>query len=255
MAYEPKIELKVVADDPKKVGGGCYANYEVNVSIDDAPVGSVGGWVVCGWLKPGAHMDLDGSGLLLWGSSQPGGWRTRSSDGAYSGTPKLLADLEALQYDEAIVISGGEGMHDLCLTSHDIEVWRSYEIAAADAAARGSADSMELAAEAAEVRNAIISALEKELDALDIPCPKEPSSREIFEYLPHSNVEGIRYGDYCGAGPVLAARYTNGLEQSYTHWYHPDREDVEAAVGKVKEGLIAAVIENLMSELEALNND
>lgn len=52
-----------------------YASAMVEVSLDGAELCQSRVYWTIGFLAAGASQDIDGSGLSLWGSSQPGGWR------------------------------------------------------------------------------------------------------------------------------------------------------------------------------------
>jgi hypothetical protein len=89
---QPVVELRPLDDDYSLSVDDHWPMYEAHITVDGLYLGSVRGWRFCGHLKPGAHADIDGSGIALWGDSQPGGWRVLDSDGEFCGLPRCRVD-------------------------------------------------------------------------------------------------------------------------------------------------------------------
>lgn len=161
---------------------------------------TVGGWVNCGWLKPGANSDLDGSGLALWGNSQPGGWTQCDGDGQSDGRPWLEADGTTLYVCDNYVYGAGESTSfDLLKLAH----WLSE-------------------AEAAALVEDIVFA-HRECDSPDID---EPTAEEIARELGCDDDNPIVMGNYCDAGRVLAWVNREGEVRS-TYW--PNEREIRVA--------------------------
>ena len=214
------------SDDAESLGGGCYADWTVDLIVDGVEH-NLGGWNVCGWLAPGASQDLDGSGLALWGSSQPGGWTSCDNDGSGRGYPKADYDVRDNEDGtESIVIT---------ISSSDNRD-ETYEF---------TFDGTESEAEA--LCEAISAALREANPGCD-----EPDSETIFDDIDDDAFNfgsdyPIRFGDWHDAGRVLAWK----VGDEYDHRYWPDAGDVSDAMRAVKDDIetaILAVIEHDDSE-------
>lgn len=249
----PQVSARVThIADPERLGDGCYCDYVVELTIGEHTY-QLNGWAVCGWLRPGAHADLDGSGLANWGSSQPGGWSSCSGDGATNGLPRV--SLYDGEYGDAIVVGDVEGR-----TGAEIEpeTWAAW--ADAIAAARKAREAEESAYEAgledtdeaaydslceaadlteqhaADLRWQFAVAIEEALPGCpDIP---EPSAEDVYAELSECDVPGVRVGDYLGAGMVLA--WLADGEHRMAYW--PDQDDMRRAVGDAT-GEMVAILE------------
>lgn len=215
----PEITATAEADEYEKMGY-CSQPYTVTLTIGDE-THEIHGWRLVGWLAPGAHADLDGSGLGLWGDSQPGGWTWCHGDGQCSGRVRVVEPRAYVQpdHDEAIEITGGEGCGDIQIAPSEVQAWR-------DAIASDN----EPLAEA--IREALVERLTDAIDgAVDSIKSPEPESSDIYYGL--DEIDGLsemplRLGDYLGAGVVLAWRVRDG----YYHAYWPDRRDIDQALGE-----------------------
>lgn len=255
-ADHPEVSAKVShIDRPERLGDGCYCDYTVELTVGDHTY-ELPGWAVCGWLRPGAHADLDGSGLANWGSSQPGGWTSCAGDGATNGKPRV--DDSPAEYGDPIPVGGVEGRDGVEIGP---EVWPAWAEAVAGAQrarqaeeaayAAGMADMDEAAydaladaADAAEkaadiLRDRLFAAIEEALP--DCPAIPEPESNDVFEELRESDVPGVRMGDYLGAGLVLAWR--DGEEYRSAYW--PDEDDIRRAVEDASEAMVADLVADL----------
>ena len=229
------------SDDPESIGGGCYADWTVDLVVDGVEH-SLGGWNVCGWLAPGASQDLDGSGLALWGNSQPGGWTTCDSDGSGRGYPK--ADYEVTtEFDDGdneiitivITVSSSDNRNE------------TYEF---------SFDGTESEAEA------LCEAISEALRGANPGCD-EPDSEKVFDdidddafgfgaYYP------IRFGNWKDAGKVLAWKIEGTTNDSYDHAFWPDAGDVSRAMRAVNDDIettIMLVVEPVGDDLNSLINE
>lgn len=110
---EIDVESEVSIGSPESYNGQCHAEIQVRIRVADTELRATG-WVLCGWLPVGASADLDGSGLALWGSSQPGGWTSCHGDGQCRGVPHVTADCHS------IGIWGGEGCEGEAVATIDI---------------------------------------------------------------------------------------------------------------------------------------
>jgi hypothetical protein len=207
----PEVQVEIDEPDcPSEVGGGCFAEYTVNLTIGDDCEFDLCGFLTCGWLAPGADADLDGSGLSCWGSSQPGGWRCVSGDGVHPRRP-LVGVEDPDDPDDPIIITDGAGNTVEVVPAH-VPVWR-------DAVAAGDD-------RAIEIRASLVEALDDAFDEYDIPDAPEPSSEEVYEDLPETDWPGIRLGDWQGAGLAIAWETSDG---GHEHRYWPDSNDVADA--------------------------
>jgi len=199
------------------MGDGCTVDYDVRIMIGEQSI-QVGGWVICGWLRPGAHADLDGSGLASWGSSQSGGWTTCRGDGAISGTPRARAD------DDVIRIVPAEGRDGGGVVARkDVAQWRDADDDDAD-----------------DVREEIVSAVGHALDMLDIDVA-EPTADDVWDALSARAAseydDCVRSGaeiavvDHLSAGVVLVWRAGPDDDREMRWW--PTRDEIAEAVEAV----------------------
>lgn len=213
-----EISIKEVSTVSLSHTNYCTGEYTVTLKIGDHEV-SVDGWCVAGWLAPGASQDLDGSGLALWGDSQPGGWSHRHSDGLYSGTIVILNGAD--DYDAEINI-GSDCRVCGSITPSMVPEWQAAIDRVESIDQDADEDAYDAAVAAAEaIRSAIVKRLESLLDDYEYDCP-EPEAEDVFDTLGEiDGIEGleIRYGDYMGAGPCLAWRDADG---EYDFDWHPD---------------------------------
>lgn len=268
----PEISASVrEISDLYELGGSCYADYTVELNIG-AEQYLLEGWKLCGWLRPGAHADLDGSGLALWGSAQPGGWTSCSTDGSCNGTPRIKAD--TADYEADIVVGDVEGRRDARLYP---SVWPAWEAAVENArrcvleakcadanlrdccddplllsrAAR-EVDAAEMAGEEAET---FASALRQRLlDAIQAALPgppeiPEPGAESVFDELDETEIPSVRFGDFLGAGLALAWATDDGYRMT---WW-PDESDILRAVEDVSADftkILAAQMQRVYEKLD-----
>lgn len=246
----PEVSAQVLSIAmPERLGDGCYCDYVVELTVGEHTY-QLDGWAVCGWLRPGAHADLDGSGLANWGSSQPGGWTSCGGDGATNGLPRV--SLYDGEYGDSVQVGDVEGREDAEI---EPEAWPAWEEAIATARkAReneeaayesGLADRDEAAyaslcetanlaeAHAATLRDLLAEAITAALPAS--PNIPEPSAGDVYEELSESDVPRVRVGDYLGAGMVLA--WLDGGEHRMTYW--PDMDDMRRAVNDASGEMVA----------------
>jgi hypothetical protein len=172
-------------DKPAEQGGSgnLYANYTVEVTVGEE-THTVGGWVLCGWLKRGASADLDGSGLANWGSSQPGGWTTCDGDGACSGKIRVESDDSYC----TITLRAGENHTDV-----ELDVAELLGLSDDDAA---------LVREYLRVPANMLAKIEGEIEGISLDV-SEPTAEEIFDDLDSTRnevegLEGVRVGSFQG---------------------------------------------------------
>ena len=243
-----------ITDEGSEYGGQYQSTYTVRLFADGKQIGKNGdviadaeGWAIGAWLAPGAHQDIDGSGLALWGDSQPGGWRTADGDGASTGIPRVTSDgawVKSEPYDP-IIVTGGEGCLDVQIIPDDIPEWKD----ACDNLKNNedNDDNYQSLYDTAydvrqEVCGAIEEALEQVLDGSHHPC--EPQIEDIFNELDEiRDLEdiNIRVGNYLGCGPVLAWK----SETVYYYEPHPTEHDIETALDSVKPNIIKIIKSHL----------
>lgn len=250
-----------ITDEGSEYGGQYQSAYIVRLFADGKQIGKNGdviagaeGWAIGAWLAPGAHQDIDGSGLELWGDSQPGGWRTADGDGANTGTPRVNSDGAWVKSEpyEPINIDSGEGCLDVQIIPDDIPEWKD----ACDNLKNNedNDDNYQSLYDTAydvrqEVCDAIEEAIEQVLDGSH--RPSEPNQEDVYNELTEitGRVDGIdiRVGNYLGCGPVLAWE----IDNVYYYEPHPTEHDIETALDSVKPNIIK-IIKN---QLEKCNID
>ena len=227
-------------DAPQEMGGGCYVDYSVEILVGEKKI-TVPGWMVCGWLAPGSSQDLDGCGLELWGSNQPGGWSWCHGDGLNTGRPRVSQSND--DSEDPITICSGTGL-DESIDYDEIPEW-GEAVRAMLAASEADDDDDEawriLEEDALAIRQQVIDAIQSAIDGAveDLDCP-EPSSIELYDDLdPVTGMEeiDIRLGNWNGGGYILA--WMDGDEYRHTYW--PDRRDIRRALESVQESIINAI--------------
>lgn len=91
--------------------GDGYWGYEIEVTVGDETQ-FLECWKLASFLEAGASCNLDGSGLALYGNSQPGGWVCLDSDGADTGAPRArigAGGVEVLTPNESILFDLPDG--------------------------------------------------------------------------------------------------------------------------------------------------
>jgi len=191
----------------------CSASYPFRIHIGEHILDGRG-WLFCGWLPPGACCDLDGSGLHLWGSSQPGDWRCLDSDGQNSGKPQVMnPDLQApgLNPGLPILVGPTAGGQDAQVTPEVFPEWQTCLSAGDDVGAE-------------KARERMVSYLNELLTCDFAPRIGPPSAELVWTDLkaPTEKLPDIRVGNWRGAGPCLAWKADGG----YKYLYYPDEYDV-----------------------------
>lgn len=206
------------------------ADYTTTLTVGDRAI-EIPCWGHCGWLAPGASADLDGSGLSLWGDSQPGGWSVCDGDGAYDGRPRVIADRSPECGDPISV--GATPLDSVEVTPDMVPEWAAA-LAALAATPEDAEEWADRESDAADVREAVAEAIEAALEDISADCP-EPTAAEVWEALGRSSeVDGadcVRAGRWIGC-PLVAWR--DGEEIGY------DWRPTEAPAGAVKAAKRAA---------------
>jgi hypothetical protein len=205
-------------------------------------VAAVEGWAIGAWLAPGAHQDILGSALALWGDSQPGGWSAAHGDGAVTGRPRVATGpYDRAEAGDPIIVHGGEGMLDIEILPADIPEWSAAVAGLERVTAANEKDpDDELMAiawsatdrVASEIREAVAEAIGDAIDSVvDDGLPEEPTADDVLAYLCGQDQDGLEWGDYLGAGPVIAWRDADG-DACFRYWPTADeiREAVDATV-------------------------
>lgn len=190
-------------------------DYTVTLTVGEREV-EIECWGHCGWLAPGAHEDLDGSGLTCWGDAQPGGWRVCDGDGAHTGRPRVEDDRSPEPSDPITIaaahLAGAE------ITPEMVPEWAAA-IAALAATPEEDDERWEVARVAADAaREAVVAAVESALDRVSCDCP-EPTADEVWEALGRSaevdGAECVRAGRWIGC-PLVAWRV--GERTNFDWW-------------------------------------
>lgn len=256
------ITAKITVNDGGSECGGRYqSSYEIAIYADGRQIGRCGdqivaveGWAIGAWLRPGAHQDINGSGLDLWGSNQPGGWSTAHSDEATTGRPRVAnGPYDRTGGGDPIVIMGGEGFLDIEVSPADIPEWaeavaeleRLTAANEADPDDGATASALEAAEQSAsEIRDAIAEAIEDAIDSVvDEGRPEEPTAEDVLCHLRGEDQDGLEWGDYLGAGPVIAWRDADGEAQ--LRWW-PDEDDIREAIAAT---VVPALVERITGDL------
>lgn len=232
---EIEVSIKSKSDPEEYAPGCCTGDYIMEIVIDGHTV-EANGWALLGWLAPGAHADLDGSGLEVWGDGQSGGWTQCDGDGREQGLPraKTVQVYEAgrhIAMDSEIVIG------DVTVTADDIHAWRT------------ALDAEDADPEA--IRDQIIEAINDAIEFCGSPSFGEPDAKTIYDDLRHIDDLRdlpVRIDDWQGAGLVLAWR--DGNKYEFAYW--PNQDDVRRAVDSATESVDDAEMAEhiIMSEIE-----
>ena len=81
------IDIQATTTKPEHTEDG-YWNYEMALEVNEQTY-EINCWKLATFLERGASQDIDGSGLALWGDSQPGGWRVLDFDSQGKGKPSV----------------------------------------------------------------------------------------------------------------------------------------------------------------------
>lgn len=234
---------------------GLYIDYQLGLVVGDKEY-ALTGWFVAGWLAPGAHADLDGSGLANWGDSQPGGWSVCRTDGQSNGAVRVWGGEDS--HDSPIRIESGEGGEDVEIRPEDIEEWQAAVDLVRTHEDDTEGDDYERAVAACEeIREQITQMLVSAIEAA-IYCVEtgEPDSEIIYDSPGMKEVDGmkdlpIRIGNWKGAGMVIVWQDDEGR---YDHRYWPDDRDIERAIEETT-GRAAEVIRGEIEyEMKRLND-
>ena len=227
------------------------ADYTTTLTVGDRQL-EIPCWGHCGWLAPGANADLDGSGLSVWGDSQPGGWRVCDGDGAYDGRPRVIADrspacdtpiavgaahLDTQEITPEMVPEWAAALATLAATPEDAEEWPDRE------------------SDAADVRVAVAMAVEAALEDISADCP-EPTAAEVWEALGRSaevgGAECVRAGMRIGC-PLVAWRV--GERTEYDWWPTEAPAGAIAAAKRAAADAAATAVEDAVAAILADDSD
>jgi len=202
----------------------CSALYDFTLCVGERKLRGEG-WVFCGWLPPGAHADLDGSGLTLWGDSQPGGWRCLDGDGQESGRPSVHERWYRPDADEKILVGPTTGGVDVEVEPGMVPAW-AQALAEAEAAA---GDARDTALErAVEIRAQLIKRIEAALEGMSTPDVEPPDARMVWDELDSLEAApDLHGGNWRGAGPCSAWLGEDGEPQ---YRWCPDEDDIAYAL-------------------------
>ena len=239
------------ADAPGEISDGyCASEYTIGLTVGGKEY-SLDGWVVCGWLRPGASTDHDGSGLTNWGDSQPGGWSFTDRDGNVGGRPRVD---EGGNFADAITIGTDDNGGQVSIGMTTVPAWyaagalalrREEEAERLDTDAAHDAASE--AIEAAEaIREELVEAINEAIDAVDVDCP-EPTAEAIYQHLDRDGeIDGIgslpiRHGDYLGAGQCIAWRDADG-EYDFDFWPTSTPHALAKIIGQMSVDVVDAAV-------------
>jgi len=233
-----KITAKIEnVGEIEEIGTSAYVNYDVALRIDGEEIGTVTGWLLVGWLAAGASGNLDGSGLDLWGDSQPGGWTQCDGDGESSGVPKA----DDGGYDEPISVASAN-LDSLTLEPETFPAWAALiDVVEAAESKSDTYDAFVVAEKAAQdMRNEICEQISEAISGCGSPYVDEPESEAIWDDLPFDDELpcGLRVGDYRACGVVMV--WQDGDE--YRHTYSVEEGDVERALDGLQASHVAAVM-------------
>lgn len=210
-AITATAEMDGISEPSKGYGS---ADYTVTLAVGEHEV-TVPAWAHCGWLAPGAHADLDGSGLAVWGDSQPGGWSVCDGDGAYSGRVRVIDDRDPEPADPITV--GADHLGSVEIEPEIVPEWAAA-LAAVAAAPEDSDERSEREDEASDVREEIVEAIKAALDRVLIDVDP-PTAEEVWDALgSRAEVDGaprVRVGRWLGC-PLVAWRTETGC--CYDSW-------------------------------------
>ena len=209
-------------------------------------------WGHCGWLAPGANADIDGSGLVAWGDSQPGGWSVCDGDGAYDGRPRVIADCSP-GCDTPITV-GAAHLDSAEITPEMVPEWAAA-LAALAATPEDAVEWSDRESDAADIREAVAEAVEAALEDISADCP-EPTAAEVWGALGSSaevdGAECVRAGRWIGC-PLVAWRVHG---ETYFDWWPTEAPAgaVEAAKRAAADAAATAV-EDAVAAITADNDD
>lgn len=205
-------------------GGYCTFLARVALTIDgETKTREVKGWARCGFIKPGASQDLDGSKLSnyldgssfsSWGGIQEhGGWSVCDKDGTFYGSP--CADLKRV---DVLTIKHGDNMGEKDVQI-DITEFESVK-------KRLGAMSKE---EKEKEKREMISLCANTIGDCDwSPDVEQPKADDVFQIIAMNPEEDVVVcGNYLGCGILLAWREDNG---TYNYEYWPDLDDICRAI-------------------------
>ena len=222
------IEVKITAETPDitDIKDG-YADFTTTLVLDDG-VGSatveIECWLRCGWLPPGSHQNLDGSGLANWGDSQPGGWECLESDGQGKGIPDVIRDDECQEIRLDTISSGAR--------IHPFGAWK---------AALDVAESDDAFERLEDIYYSICDAIEAAIEQHSWPHVDEPSAEQVFDELKTVELDveidnaEIRAGNWRGCGMVLVLEHDG--EYIMTYW--PSEADIASVLDEIEFARIA----------------
>jgi len=236
--------IEITSVSQAEIDSDGYANYEVTFKIGEHER-TVEGYCLCGWLKPGASGDLDGSGLALWGDAQPGGWSVCDGD---SQGGRLRVNGCGSGCGSNIQISNGVGGSAINIEPWMVPEWYESVMSAHSLEKDDDLTAFDIAAEIAEaVRNGIIERLESLCRDYKVDCP-EPDASEVYEYL--DDLDGlsgiaVKVGEYKGCGAVVAWIDDDGY--GFDWWPNPQSlsDRLLASVRKEVEQYLAREIERI----------
>jgi hypothetical protein len=215
------------------------ADYTTTLTVGDREI-EIPCWGHCGWLAPGASADIDGSGLSAWGDSQPGGWSVCDGDGAYDGRPRVIDEALPTECDTPITI-GATHLDSVDVTPDMVPEWAAA-VAALYATPEDAEEWSDRESAAADVRRAVVAAVEAALEDIGADCP-EPTAAEVWEALGRSaEVDGadcVRTGRWLGC-PLVAWRAGEQIEYDWWPTSAP-RGAVDAASAAAAESASSAV--------------
>lgn len=236
-------------DEPSEGYGS--ANYTTTLKVGDREI-DIPCWGHCGWLAPGANADLDGSGLSVWGDSQPGGWSVCDGDGAYDGRPRVIEDRESV-CDTPIIVSATH-LDSLEVTPDMVPEWAAA-VAALAATPEDSEEWSDRESDAADVREAVAAAIEAALEDIRADCP-EPTGGEVWGALGISaevdGVDCVRVGRWIGC-PLVAWRA--GGETEYDWWPTEAPAKAVEAAKRAAADAAATAVEDAVTAIMADDND
>lgn len=226
-------------------------DYTVTLTVGEHAV-EIECWGHCGWLAPGASADIDGSGLTLWGDSQPGGWSVCDGDGAYDGRPRVI---EERSDDCGTPISVGATHLDGAEITPDMVPEWAAALAALAATPEDAEEWSDRESDAADVRAAVVAAVEAALEDIGADCP-EPTADEVWEALGRTaevdGAECVRAGRWIGC-PLVAWRVHG--ETYYDWWPAEAPAGALAAAERAAKDAAATAVEDAVAAILADSDD
>lgn len=218
---EVAVTVECEEPDINECGGMTFADHDATIRVGAAEC-EARCWSYVGWLARGASADLDGSGLALWGDSQPGGWSVCDSDGQCSGRVRAESDRNGVH------IYAAEGGRDTYLEAATI---------------LGMPSAAAVIADHLDIDDALARLARRISDAADSARPSvpEPDADDIWEELgAGAEVEctdgRVRAGRPWGESLVLiVVEDEDGDRVAYTEcesWERPVRAASELVDGE-----------------------